>query len=581
MPWFLDSEYENLSGGSSYEGGFASVFKVRHRKLGYIRAIRILKEPVTGENDPKYLKFLNECRLLLRIGNGGHPNIVRISQPRIVSNHAIVEMEFVHGSDLLDYIATCKGYVPTEEVLRFVSDISSALAYCHVNIYHFCYDRHEDDIPDDPYDGAKVIISPSKEKELINKYKVIHNDIHSKNVMRKYDGNYILLDFGLSIQADEVVKTSKRAGGVAEYKAPEKWEDQAVITEQTDIYAFGILMFEMLTGRVPFPLKKLNSFAAEQEVYEKHLNQLPPEIEPLRRAAFERTNPGKVWQKDYPDWLEYVIRKCLEKKPENRYANGAELDEDINRFAYTAPPIPTLPPQAPRPQKPLPVTETGKAPVTNKIPDNYAPSKTGAFKGLRKAFLFTFLGVIGSAITFFIGYKILTSLPPTKIAENAPPFVSQTTPEQNASSAGTEIGVKKTEQQTGDRTASVSETQKGEPGKMSPKENREGLESAYTPVAEEAKGTNEGEEDYEKGMGLLAEKKFPNATTYLSRAKKSGYSGDYKTVAKQYYDQAAGIYNRTGADATVIKLLKFSIEIYPTGEAKKLLSKCNEEISKL
>ena len=75
------------------QGGFATVYKVRHNELGYIRAIRVLNATITSEQDPTYRKFKEECRLLLRLGNGNHPNIVHIYQPLLRAQKAIVEME--------------------------------------------------------------------------------------------------------------------------------------------------------------------------------------------------------------------------------------------------------------------------------------------------------------------------------------------------------------------------------------------------------------------------------------------------------------------------------------------------------
>jgi formylglycine-generating enzyme required for sulfatase activity/tRNA A-37 threonylcarbamoyl transferase component Bud32 len=314
------------------EGAFASVYKVRNKQLGYIRAIRVLKETIADEQDEKYQKFLKECQLLLRLGNGGHPNIVRIAQPRLLQNHALVEMEYVQGKDVNDYLIENNHFLSIEEVLRFVQNVSSALAYCHVDIYKFCMDRELDHLQEDPDDGSKVLLDDKTMQRLIEKYKVIHNDIHSRNIIRKYDGSYILLDFGLAIQDGTVVKSSKRKGGAPEYKAPEKWEDEGIISEQSDIYSLGVLMYEMLAGQTPFPYNsRISATRAEYELMEQHEKAIPSAIEPLRRAVFETTNPGKIYTKDYPGWLETVIMKCLEKKPENRYANGKELLEDVKR----------------------------------------------------------------------------------------------------------------------------------------------------------------------------------------------------------------------------------------------------------
>ena len=87
------------------QGGYATVYKVRHNQLGYIRAIRVLNAIIAhGENDPTYQNFLQECRLLLRLGNGNHPNIVHIYQPLLKAQRAIVEMDYVDGQNLTNYL---------------------------------------------------------------------------------------------------------------------------------------------------------------------------------------------------------------------------------------------------------------------------------------------------------------------------------------------------------------------------------------------------------------------------------------------------------------------------------------------
>ena len=101
MALFLE-EYEKLR--MLGKGSFASVYKVRHHDLGYIRAIKVSNEVIDDENDRAYKTFLNECRVLLKIGNGCHPNIVRIYQPRLIANKAIVEMDYIDGITLCDYL---------------------------------------------------------------------------------------------------------------------------------------------------------------------------------------------------------------------------------------------------------------------------------------------------------------------------------------------------------------------------------------------------------------------------------------------------------------------------------------------
>ena len=130
------------------QGGYATVYKVRHNNLGYIRAIRVLNAIIAhGETDKTYQKFLEECRLLLRLGNGNHPNIVHIYQPLLKAQRAIVEMDFVDGKDLYHYLEEKHSFVEIKDVLRLLSDIGSALSYCHEDIYKFCMDKDEEPCP--------------------------------------------------------------------------------------------------------------------------------------------------------------------------------------------------------------------------------------------------------------------------------------------------------------------------------------------------------------------------------------------------------------------------------------------------
>jgi len=323
-------------------GGFATVYKVRHNELDYIRAVRVLNETIVDEVSPTYQKFLRECKVLLRLGNGNHPNIVHIYQPRLLDNKALVEMDYVDGQDILHYLNQNQNYVSVEEVLHMAMQMSSALAYCHENIYKFCMDRDADNLQDDPSDGSKVLIDDQTRKQLIEKYKVIHNDIHSGNIMRREDGNFVLLDFGLAINGGEVVRSSRRKNGAPEYKAPEKWDNESVLTEQSDIYSFGVVLYQYLAGRVPFPFNTTisNETEAEYLLSKAHQNETPPSIEGIRKEFFDKKFEGQEYKKDYPQWMEDVIMKCLSKNPNDRFRNGKELYDCISQHVIDETKVP-------------------------------------------------------------------------------------------------------------------------------------------------------------------------------------------------------------------------------------------------
>lgn len=310
------------------QGSFATVYKVRHNSLGYIRAIRVLNATIAhGESDNTYKRFLEECKILLRLGNGNHPNIVHVYQPLLRAQKAIVEMDFVNGKDIYHYLEDRSFFVDIQDVLNLLTDIGSALAYCHEDIYKFCMDKDEDNLKDDPNDGSKILLDAETRTRLIKKYRVIHNDIHSGNIIRREDGRFVLLDFGLAVEGDNVVRSSRRKNGAPEFKAPEKWDNEGLLTTSSDIYSFGVVLYEFLSGRVPFLFDKQNpnSVEAEYLLGKAHKEAQPESVYELRKTAFERSHPGETYKKDYPEWLETLIMKCLAKAPKDRFRNGKEL----------------------------------------------------------------------------------------------------------------------------------------------------------------------------------------------------------------------------------------------------------------
>lgn len=328
------------------QGSFGIVHLVRHHELGYIRALKESLVEIRDEKDKNWLKFLKECQMLLKIGNGGHSNIVKIYRPRLVDHKAIVEMDYVDGETLREYIERIR-FLQFNDIKKFIHDIVGAMAYCHVDVYKYMYNPQihgTDGVENDREDGTKYVFSAEKEKELIEQLGVCHNDLHSGNIMRKnLDGSFVLLDFGLAKQNNFNVNSSNKRHGAIEYSAPEKYDQDPTI--QSDVYSIGVLLFEVLTGTVPFKLHNKNS---GKEISEKEISDFwtakreTPDIFDLRKEAFESLHLGQQYIRDYPEDLDFIVHKCLEIKPENRYKNAKELLNALERAIDSFNPIKNL-----------------------------------------------------------------------------------------------------------------------------------------------------------------------------------------------------------------------------------------------
>ena len=287
---------ENL--GALKSGGQGSVYKAR--KTGeIITAIKILPTPIASENDDDkhFISFRNEVQKLKRVNEAPNPNVVSIIASGITSsgNLPFIEMEYIEGPDLGELLQPPYDPVFTvKETLKVADHLANALAHCH-------------------------------------RANIKHGDIKSNNVkFNQRTGNYVLLDFGLSVMSDEQRRTSVRYAGAIEFMAPEQNTGETLT--ETDVYSYGIILFELLTGTVPFPLAN-NGEMARNAVMVAHMEKLPPDIITLRHNALPDDWRVHKQQREMeiPLWLLSMIYKCLEKDPARRFKNGCELQEFIQR----------------------------------------------------------------------------------------------------------------------------------------------------------------------------------------------------------------------------------------------------------
>lgn len=285
---------ENM--GALRTGGQGSIYK--GKRIGeIIVAVKLLPTPILDESDDdkNFRDFRNEVEKLKKVNEEPNPNVVKILNSGITESGSFpfIEMEFIEGPDLEELLKEPHDAIfQISELIKVASQLANALSHCH-----------------------KVFVK--------------HGDIKSNNVKFNINtGNYMLLDFGLAIMSDEQRRTSLRHAGAVEFMAPEQNEGSMLF--ESDVYSYGIVLYELLAGRVPFPLKD-NGQTARNTVMVSHTEMPVPDAMELRRQHLPEawTQEKKDREMQVPQWLLELISKCLQKNPDDRFGNGIEVQEAI------------------------------------------------------------------------------------------------------------------------------------------------------------------------------------------------------------------------------------------------------------
>ncbi len=254
-------------------GGMAEIFLARQRSLEGLERTVVLKRvhPRYSKNDEFVTMFLDEARLMAALS---HPNIAQVFDVGKINSSYFLVMEYVRGPTLGELLQAAlrkfaHGLPPRESVSIAVS-IAEALHYVH--------ERHD---------------------ELGRRLNIVHRDLNPANVIVSYDGAVKLIDFGIAKTAYRVYET--RTGvikGTYGYIAPEQFTSAAPVDHRADIFALGVILYEMSVGKHPFDVSD------EQELLER-----------IFAANYKR--PRQVNPR-VPQALDSIISGCLAPHPEGR-----------------------------------------------------------------------------------------------------------------------------------------------------------------------------------------------------------------------------------------------------------------------
>jgi len=264
----LDGRYEirELIG----VGGMANVYHCYDTIDAREVAIKILKDEFL-DNEDFIRRFKNESKAIAVLN---HPNIVRVYDVSFGDMIQYIVMEYIDGITLKEYI-DMQGVLDWKETVHLTTQILKALQHAHEN-------------------------------------GIVHRDIKPHNIMLLQDGTIKVTDFGIARFSSNATRTmTEQAIGSVHYIAPEQARGEKT-DGKTDIYSVGVMMYEMLTGTLPFDGDSAVSVALMQLQAKA---RLPREINP-----------------NIPEGLEEITMKAMQKNPDDRYHSALEMLSDIERF---------------------------------------------------------------------------------------------------------------------------------------------------------------------------------------------------------------------------------------------------------
>ncbi|HEY2327638.1 MAG TPA: Stk1 family PASTA domain-containing Ser/Thr kinase [Gaiellaceae bacterium] len=251
-------------------GGMADVYLAEDQELGRRVALKLLDDRHAADE-----QFVERFRREAQSAAGlNHPNIVSIFDRGRAEGTYYIAMEYLDGRTLKELLVR-NGPTPIPIAIDYARQILGALAFAHRN-------------------------------------GIIHRDIKPHNIIVGRDGRLKVTDFGIARSGTSQMTEAGSIVGTAQYLSPEQARG-APVDPRSDIYSLGIVLYEMLTGKVPF------TGDTPVEIAMKHLSQIPAPPSELRA--------------DVPHDLDAVVMRAIAKDPEQRYASAEEMEADLARVA--------------------------------------------------------------------------------------------------------------------------------------------------------------------------------------------------------------------------------------------------------